>query len=197
MSKTMDFEQVIRRQRMTRRYEGRPVPRETLDRILAAAQKAPSAGFSQGVAMVVLEGEETDLFWKLTMPKIKWEPDARPWAVVIPMASKKAYLDRYSEPDKAKAGMQTEEKWPVPYWQIDCAFASMIVLLSATAEGLGCWFFGLFRGQDELMKELGIPDEFEPIGAMTIGYPAKEDFRSPSLKRGRKPFDDFVHRGRW
>lgn len=193
----MDFDKVIQRQRMTRRYDARQVPAETLDRILAAAQKAPSAGFSQGVAMVVLEGEETDLFWKLTMPDYKWEPDARPWAIVIPLASKKAYLDRYSEPDKAKAGMQTEEGWPVPYWQIDAAFASMIVLLAATAEGLGCWFFGIFRGKDELLEQLGIPEEFEPIGAMTIGHPAKRDVRSPSLKRGRKAFEEFVHRGKW
>jgi nitroreductase len=193
----MDFQSVVRKQRMTRRYEGRAIPRETLDRILASGQKAPSAGFSQGVAMVVLEGDDTDVFWKLTTPQMKWEADARPWAVVVPLASKKAYIDRYNLPDKARAGLQKEEAWPVPYWQIDCAFSSMMIMLSATAEGLGCWFFGLFRGKDELLKELGIPDEWEPIGAMTIGYAAKKDVRSPSLKLGRKPFEDFVHQGRW
>src|SRR5688500_16850468 len=135
----MEFSQAIKRQRMTRRYDGRQIPTETLDRILVAGQKAPSAGFSQGVAMMVLEGDDTERFWKLITAQVSWEPEARPWAVVIPLANKQAYLDRYSEPDKQRAGMQTEDRWPVPCWQIDCAFSSMIIMLAATAEGLGCW----------------------------------------------------------
>ena len=43
---------------------------------------------------------------------------------------------------------------------------------------------------------LGIPDEFVPIGVMPIGR-ALPDVRSPSLKRGWVPFDDFARWEHW
>jgi len=42
----------------------------------------------------------------------------------------------------------------------------------------------------------GVPEEFLPVGALTIGYPAP-DKRSPSLRRGHRPVDEVVHHGRW
>ncbi|MGH9194437.1 MAG: nitroreductase family protein [Acidimicrobiia bacterium] len=192
----MRFEEVIRKQRMTRRFDPRPIPPKKLRELLAKAQKAPSAGYTQGVAMLVLEGEGVDLFWKTTAPEYVQAVEDKPPVIILPLASKQAYLDRYSEPDKAGTGMHKEEAWPAPYWTIDCAFASMVILLAATAEGLGCWFFGIFRSEDELLSQLEVPSEFKPIGAIALGYPAL-DSKSPSLKRGRKPFDDFVHFGRW
>lgn len=193
----MEFDQVVRKQMMTRRFVYRPVQREVIDRILASGQKAPSAGYSQGVAMMVLEGADSDVFWKLTDPGGRYPADSKAWAIVIPLMHKKAYLDRYSLPDKAGTGMHVEEGWPVPYWMVDTSFASMTIMLAATAEGLGCWFFGIWEGKDELMAALGVPPEFEPIGVIALGHPAKKHVRSPSLKRGRKPFEDFVHRRKW
>lgn len=193
----MEFDQVVKKQRMTRRFQNRSVTKEVMDRILASGQKAPSAGFSQGVAMMVLEGKDTDIFWKLTDPEGRYSPESKAWAIVIPLMHKRAYLDRYSQPDKAGTGMHDEKGWPVPYWLVDCSFSAMTIMLSATAEGLGCWFFGIWAGQNELMAELGVPEEFEPIGVIAIGYPSDKDIRSPSLRRGRKPFADFAHRGHW
>lgn len=193
----MEFEHVVRKQRMTRRFEDRPVPREVIDRILASGQKAPTAGYSQGVAMMVLEGADTEIFWRITDPKGRYPDKSKAWAIVIPLMHKKAYLDRYSLPDKAGTGMHVEEGWPVPYWLVDTSFAAMTIMLAATAEGLGCWFYGIWEGKDELLAELGVPQEFEPIGVIALGYPSKKDVRSPSLKRGRKPFGDFVRRGKW
>ena len=42
----------------------------------------------------------------------------------------------------------------------------------------------------------GVPEEFTPIGAITIGYRAA-DTRSPSLKRGRRESRPVAHRGHW
>ena len=41
------------------------MPKETLDRILHNATRGPSAGFSQGQAFLVLEGEDLAKFWAL------------------------------------------------------------------------------------------------------------------------------------
>lgn len=189
----MDFSEVIRRQRMTRRFEQRPIDRALLDSILVAAQKAPSAGYAQGTSLVVLEGEQTTMFWRCVDPLDRRPAGARAPVIVIPGYNKQAYLDRYAEPDKVATGLGAEDKWPVPYWLVDAAFASMTVMLAATAAGLGCWFFGIFTGREQLLESLGLT-HFEPIGAIALGYPAARQVRSPSLLRGRKPFSDFVVR---
>jgi len=189
----MDFSEVIRRQKMTRRFDQRLVDPALLDQILAAAQKAPSAGYSQGVSLVVLEDGRTDAFWHCVDPLGRRPAEARAPVIVIPGYDKKTYLNRYAEPDKAASGLGVEDDWPVPFWLVDAAFAAMTVMLAATANDLGCWFFGMFTGKAELLKELGLRD-FEPIGAIGLGYPASQQVRSPSLRRGRKPFDQFVIR---
>lgn len=178
-------------------YADRPVPQEAVRRYLANAQKAPTAGFSQGFAFAVLQGDETEIFWRHTQPDTRPEDRPRVPVLILPLEHKQAYLDRYSQPDKAGTGMHEESAWPVPYWTVDTAFASMIILLSATAEGIGGWFFGIFAGERELLTELGVPDGYHPIGAIALGYPSPEEYRSPSLKRGRKPLEDIVHWGRW
>lgn len=196
----MDFQDVIRRQRMVRPpYDDRPVPRELVDLILSNTQKAPSAGFSQGFAFMVLDTQaDTQLFWELTRPRTFDQATPTTPVIILPLENADAYLRRYSEPDKAQFGLgESREAWPVPYWTVDASFAAMTLLLSATAHGLGAWFFGIFAGEKELLTTLAVPDEFRPIGAIALGYPSSGERRSPSLARRRKPFEEVVHRGRW
>ena len=196
----VDFQEVIRRQRMIRPpYADRPVPTEVVDLLLANTQKAPSAGFSQGFAFMVLDTDaDTRLFWDLTRPRTSPEDRPRTPVIVVPLENAAAYLARYSEPDKAAFGLgERPEAWPVPYWTVDTAFATMTLLLSATAHGLGAWFFGIFTGERELLDTLGVPTDYRAIGAVALGYPSPEEKRSPSLARGRKPFGDVVRRSRW
>ncbi len=117
--------------------------------------------------------------------------------IILPCASKEAYLDRYAEPDKGWAD-RDETRWPVPYWDVDCGFATMAMLLTAVDEGLGALFFGIFeRAAGSCGRgSFGIPDEFRPIGAVALGWPAPDE-PSPSLRRGRRPSEDVIHRGHW
>ncbi len=197
----MELQTVIDRRRMVRRFAPTPVPPELLDRVLANALRAPSAGFSQGWAFVVLEGpEQTGLFWELTVDRDNRPAKNRsiaPPVIILPLADKQAYLDRYSEPDKAGYGLDVEEGWPVPYWYLDAAMASLLMLLTATDVGLGAWFFGIFHGERELLDALGVPDGYRAVGAVGLGYPAPDDHPSGSVWRGRRPVDEVVHRGRW
>jgi nitroreductase len=198
----VELDDAIRRRRMVRSFEDRPVPPDVVDAVLAHAVRAPSAGFSQGWAFVVLEGpEQTGAFWRaVTTPE--WRASTRRAGllrapvVVLPLAHRQDYLDRYAEPDKAGSGLDRAEAWPVPYWLIDTAFATMLMLLSAGDAGLGAAFVGIFRGEAHLLASLGVPEGYRPIGAVALGYPAP-DFPSPSVARGRRPLSEVVHRGRW
>src|SRR3954447_8732036 len=200
----MEFVDLVRRRRMVRSYVDRPIPAEVLDRVLGHALRAPSAGFSQGTELVVLEtAEDRELFWSTTLDP-EWRAGRARQAglegapvIVLPMAHRQAYLDRYSEPDKAGLGVERPESWPVRYWDVDAGFAAMLLLLSATNEGLGALFFGIFRGESELLGALGVPEGYRPIGAVTLGWPSGDERPSRSLARGHRPAAEVVHRGRW
>jgi nitroreductase len=186
---------------MVRRFVNRPVDRAALDRVLLNAQRAPSAGFSQGWAFVVLEGDDRRVFWETTRPSTPFDPSPgslhAAGAVILPLAHKQAYLDRYSQPDKAGFGMEHEEGWPVPYWDIDVAFACQLMLLTAVDLGLGALFFGIFHGEAELLAALDVPAGYRPIGALAVGHPLPGERSSPSLKTGRRPGEEVIHHRRF
>ncbi|MGH2789023.1 MAG: nitroreductase family protein [Actinomycetota bacterium] len=191
----------IRRRRMIRRFADRSVPPEVLDRVLRAGLHAPSAGFAQGTEFVVLdEPGQLDAFWEITDPWGRKHGDeaGAPPVIAVPFANKLRYLQRYSEPDKHGLGMDVEEGWPVPYWDIDAGMAAMLVLLAAVDEGLGGWFFGIFHGEGELLRLLGAPNDVRPIGAIGLGYPHPDEVVVRSARsRARRPVGEVVHRGRF
>jgi nitroreductase len=198
----MELRDVIARRRMVRRYDpSRPVPQAVLERVLEHASHAPSAGFSQGWAFLVLE-EAVDRarFWRVTaVPGVAdtWLEGMQTAPVlVVVLSHKRAYLDRYAEADKGWTD-RDEARWPVPYWDIDAGMAALLMLLTAVDEGLGACFFGVRPdAHSQLRSAFGVPGEFTPVGVVSLGYRAA-DRPSPSLRRGRRPLGDVVHRGRW
>jgi nitroreductase len=201
MSSEMPFSEVIRLQRMTRApYADRPVPRELVQELLLDGRKAPSAGFAQGARFLVLEADQTARFYELTMPPGTDVSVLQPTPVIVlPLEDRQAYLDRYSEPDKLAAGLTDAASWPVPYWTVDTAFASMTVLLGATARGLGAWFFGIFNNERQLLDELGVPAGVRPIGAIALGYPREgaAPNRGSAASRPKRDPSDLVRFRAW
>lgn len=196
----MEFSEVLSARRMVRNYTDEPVANESLQRIAAAALRAPSAGNSQAIGVVVV----TDVEKRMRIAAIADEPNYveagfDPWisrapAHVVVSVSEKVYRDRYSEPDKLGSD-GSEIEWPVPYWWVDAGAALMAVLLAAVDEGLAAGFLGVHSVPD-LSDLLGIPDDFHPIGVITIGHPAP-DRRSGSLDRPKKTTKDVVFTDTW
>lgn len=196
----MDFSTTVLKRRMVRHFTSDPVPRSVIDRILELAQHAPSAGFSQGNAYVVV----TDPATKQRVAGLQGEKEYTSagfhrWISEAPVAivacvSEKAYHDRYNESDKLnEEGKEIE--WPTPYWFFDIGAGCMIILLAAVDAGLAAAFSGVFNVAE--MKELlGIPPHFHPVGVISIGRGGK-DIKSPSLKRGRRPASEVIHYERW
>ncbi len=194
---------MVRRRRMVRDYDpGRPVPPEVLERLLDHAIRAPSAGFSQGWAFLVLvEPADRQRYWAVTAldgPPDAWlERMARAPLLVVVLSSKEAYLDRYAEPDKGWTD-RDETRWSVPYWDVDAGMAALLMLLTAVDEGLGACFFGVPAERvDAFRSVFGVPGTYRPVGCVSVGYPGDDDRRSPSLRRGRRPVEEVVHRGNW
>jgi nitroreductase len=203
----MEFQDVIRRRRMVRAYTDEPVAEESVERILAAANKAPSAGFSQGYALMTLQGtEQLGPFWELLSryhgdednAGRSFEPVTHAPLVVVPLSCKGIYLDRYARQDKGWTD-RDEAHWPVPYWDIDTGFTALLMLLTAVDEGLGALFFGIPPHQiGEFRTLYGVPDDYLPIGAVAIGHPdpAADKGGSANMIK-RRGLDELVHHGRW
>jgi FMN reductase [NAD(P)H] len=197
----MQFAELVMKRRTVRRFEEGGGERETIERIARFAQRTPSAGFSQGQRLLVvteperrrevarLYGEEPD------------DPVFGAWisecaAQFIPCVSESIYHRRYQEPDKVQED-GAEIDWPIPYWWIDIGATMQNVMLAAVDAGLGCGFAGGDAESIEVVKAyLAIPDEFTPIGVMPVGRPLP-DVRSPSLKRGWVPFEEFARWEQW
>jgi nitroreductase len=189
---------------MCRNFSDRQVPQDVVDRLLDRARRAPSAGNTQGWSFLVLKGRsETSRFWAANA-----EPDwlADPSLpgmlqadlVIVPFCSAEAYARRYSEPDKIAFGLTSPERWPVPFWTVDVAFATMILLLGVVEEGLGALFFGLRDGAAERVRDsFAVPSDWSPIGAVSIGWPAADRGPRGSGVRPRRSLEELVHRGSW
>lgn len=195
----MEFAEIVRRRRMVRNYQDRAVDPGAVDRIVDAALRAPSAGFSQGVKVIVA----TDPQVRRSIADAAGEPGYvaagfDPWISRAPVhvvvcVREDDYHERYRAPDKLRDGQEVE--WPVPYWWVDAGAALMLVLLAAVDEGLAAGFVG-FHALPDIKARLGIPEDVTPIGVVTVGH-AAPDRRSSSLARGRKPRSQTAFRNRW
>jgi nitroreductase len=199
----MEFEDVVLRRRMVREFSDEPVARPLLVQIMENATRVPSAGYSQGFAFVVLEDPSLRrMFWETTSgPEWRGESESAPLTrapvVILPLAHKQAYLDRYALPDKAHTPLSSEQHWPAPYWDIDTGFGVLMILLTAADLGLGALFFGIFQGQQALMTALGVPEGYRPIGAIALGHPTPGERSRPELPTGRRDLTDVVKWGHW
>lgn len=196
----MEFSDVVRRRRMVRHFKPDPIDPDVLDAMLRLVQRAPSAGYTQGQSYVIV----TDPAMRKEVARLCGEERyestmSHPWISEAPVqaiacVSEAAYHRRYQEPDKIQED-GTEIVWPVPFWFVDIGCSVMVLLLAVVDNGLAAGYAGIMD-TPALKALLNIPDEVTPVGVIPIGY-ADEDVPSPSLKRGRRNFDDFVHRERW
>lgn len=203
----MELTEAVRARRMVRSYDpDRPVPLERVRDLLNLAIRAPSAGFTQGWDFLVLHRpDDRAAFWTATT-----EPGATPdpWlagmsaapVLVLCLSDPGRYTQRYAEPDKARAGLSSQENWAVPYWDVDTGMAALLLLLGAVDGGLAACFFGVPAAERVRVHEaFGIPPGRRIVGVVTLGHPPAgvPDRRSPSLRRGRRHLTEVAHDGRF
>jgi nitroreductase len=197
----MEFRDVLRRRRMIRSYrEDRQVPADALDAILGAALRAPSAGFTQGVSLLVLSSAtERETFWQATTEaNSTWLRGMRTAPVlVLVWTSDQAYLDRYAEPDKGWTD-RDPARWSAPYWYVDAGMASMAALLSAVDHDLGACFFDIPTARIAAVREtFGVPPNQLSVGVISLGYPVPAPAIGSPTRRPRRGRSELIHRGTW
>jgi FMN reductase [NAD(P)H] len=197
------FYDLLKQRRMVRHYSGEPVPREALERMVATVRRAPSAGFSQGQRLLVVDDPEL-------LAQIAALGDDEPlegverWfetaaAQVFVMTREGDYHDRYQREDKLQEGEEIE--WPVPFWHVDAGAAMMLVLLAAIEEGLAAAVYGIFDDDEKKLRDLlRIPQELTLVAGISVGYPRPDPGWSSKTSRAtqrRRAVDELVHWNTW
>jgi nitroreductase len=203
----MHLREVLSRRRSIRTYADHPVPREVLERVTnAAVVRAPSAGFSQGLRLVVVTDLETRREIAVAAKEEELAAQGRPrWKAAAPvhvvvLTREDDYHDRYRRQDKLQITGGREIEWPAPYWYVDAGAAAMVLMLAAIDEGLETAIFGV-TDSEALRRTLGLPGNLRFVAVVTMGYPAG-DADEPSagasvFTQRRKPRDEVVRWERW
>ena len=131
--------------------------------------------------------------------KLGFEPwiSQAPVHVVVAMREDD-YHDRYRQPDKLDESGE-EVEWRVPWWWVDAGKAMMLLLLAAIDEGLGAGLFGLVGDDNDRLRELlGMPEDLEVVGVVTIGHAAPEDGPAALARSSPwKPLEEVVRWEHW
>src|SRR3954452_12650594 len=129
----MEFRDVLQRRRMVRSYLPDPVDPAAVERILQAARRAPSAGYSQGQAFVlVTDAERRRRIAQALEEQHYVERGGRPGISdapvhVVPLVRESLYHERYQRQDKLAITGGQEIHWPVPYWYVDIGASLMAI----------------------------------------------------------------------
>lgn len=198
---------LIRSRAMCRSFLSTEIDGAIVDEIIDLGTRAPSAGRSQGLHIVELTGGDRERLWGHSLPAQRRAAFAFPGLLHAPVllvifVDPDAYVERYSEPDKAHTSLgEGKERWNTPFWFVDAGMAVMSMLLAAEAHSLGALFFALPEPEDQIRSELGIPTALETVGVLALGLADGEDPRARgsgrSATRARRSVNDVTHRGRW
>ncbi|MCD6244347.1 MAG: nitroreductase family protein [Candidatus Korarchaeota archaeon] len=165
MSGRCNFLQFLVSRRSIRKFKDKPVPDDLILRILDAARFAPSAKNSQPWEFIIVK----DRILKEKIGKIhKWASPllGAPLAIVVAC---------------------NREASPTSYL-VDCANATMYIMLAAHALGLGTVWIQSLRNVEEIQELLKLPEKLIPVAILAVGWPDE----SPSPKR-RKELKEIVH----
>src|SRR3989442_14077352 len=139
----MESREVLNRRRAVRTYDARPVPRDVLERITnAAVVRAPSAGFSQGLRLVVVTDPATRKEIAVAAAEEELAAQGRPrWKAdapvhIVVLVREADYHERYRQPDTLQITGGSAIEWPAPCWYVDACSAAMALMFAAIESGL-------------------------------------------------------------
>jgi FMN reductase [NAD(P)H] len=201
----VELTDVLKRRRMVRSYLPDPIPRETVERIVATVRRAPSGGFSQDHRLVVV----TDAGTRGALARLAGEDEhvaagGQAWISTAPVhvfvgTREESYHERYRQPDKLRDG--EEIGWPAPYWYVDAGAAFLLLQLAAIDAGLAAGVYGVLPEQVPALKRLlGVPDDVHFVCVVTIGRPAPDPHETRQVSRlsqRRLALQELVRWERW
>jgi len=169
----MNFKELLEKRRSIRDYEDREVPLETVNEIIGDAIKAPNAGNRQIWSFIIVRNrkrlkELSDLSKKTALAGIEQNPNS-PMKIYEEMLRNESYNVFYNAPCLVYIVGPAKAPTLVP----DCALLAAYFMMAATSRGLGtCWIAqGGFIKDPEVLRELGLPEGYQLVAPIILGYP--------------------------
>ena len=180
--------ELIRNRWSPRAFADKAIPEDVLRSLFEAARWAPSSFNEQPWAYIVATKEDQANFEKVLKTLVEFNAGwARNAAVLAIAVTKLAFAENH-EPNRNA--------------QYDTGAATALLSVEATARGLVVHQMAGFD-PDKARKTFAIPEGWEPLAAIAIGYPGSPDSLPPKMKdremapRIRKPIAEFVMTGSW
>jgi nitroreductase len=174
-----EFISIVKERRSVRNYENKTISEELLNKVLESVQWAPSWANTQCWEVVVVNNQTLKEKLQETIshknPATKAITSA---PVVLAVCGKLKTSGYYKDQVVTKFG-----EW----FMFDLGLATQNLCLTAHHLGLGTVIVGLFD-HDKAKKVLNIPDGYELMVLIPMGYPAKV-----SSAPKRKEISDFTH----
>lgn len=183
-------EQFLRARRSIRNYRDKPVPRETLQKLIEIARYAPSGHNSQGAQWLVLSDRvEFNRLIGLVGAWMRWMlSNMSELALSLNMDHALERMEKGEDVILRGAPVLVVAHAPKADRMAPstCTIALTYLELAATGMDLGgCWA-GYFNAAattfPPMMEALGLPDGHQCFGAMMIGYPRFSYHRLPERK---------------
>ena len=171
----MEFSELIKSRRSIRKYKDKPVPLEIIHELIRVSTFAPNAGNEQPWKFIIVNNKEM----------LKRMSDESKKNILARIADNpKDYASKYK-------GMLKNENLNVFYNApclviifgptnlknlfVDCALAASYFMMAAASKGLGtCWInLGIEIKDQEMINELGIPENCRIVAPIILGYPEK------------------------
>lgn len=169
----MDFFQLIEERRSMRKYADLPVEEGKLQQILAAINRAPSAGNLQAFEVYLVRS----LKQRRALVRAALDQEFLAEAPVV--------LVFCAEPDRSavKYGQRGATLYALQDATIACTFA----MLAAKALGLDTVWVGAFD-EAAVSELLRLPPDLRPVAMLPVGYAGKDPKPRP-----RRELSDLVH----
>jgi FMN reductase (NADPH) len=168
---------VIRSHGSVRNYRPDPLPAETVEIVVAAAQRASTSSNLQLWTAVAV----TDASRRAEMSELcGGQAHIREAPVFIAWCADLQRMDRACELRGYQQAAQYVENFLVA--AVDCAIAAQTAAIAAESLGLGMCYIGAIRNNPAgVIKLLKLPRLVFPITGMTLGWPAAQPPIRPRL----------------
>lgn len=180
--------ELIRNRWSPRAFANKLIPEDILRSLFEAARWAPSSYNEQPWAYIVATKEDKVNFENLLGTLVEFNAAWAKNAAALAIAVAKLAFTHNNAPNRNA--------------QYDTGAATALLALEATARGLVVHQMAGFD-PEKARRTFAIPEGWEPLAAIAIGYPGNPDSLSPKLKdrelapRTRKPIREFVMSGTW
>lgn len=204
----MDFTDVATERRSVRDYADVALDRETVTAIIEDATLAPSSyNLQPWEFLVVSDDENRERLQEIAYGQ-SHVTDAPVVVAVFGNLDPAAHVDRVLEDeiekgyrdesgaDATREAIERKRGDPEPERRVwttaSTSLAAMELMLAARARGVATCPMGGFD-PDRLVEEFDVPEGYEPVVLVTMGYPAEDAAAETLPRKFRRPVSEVTH----